>query len=90
MYVEEVVLFVWVTAIVFYIRDVIVVNVDQAFALVDFVASEYFNLNPFLELWRNSDFIVGRFLLSFSLEISFSLFYLIVSVSLPFSWVRQH
>ena len=27
------------------IRDVIVVFVDQAFALVDFVASGYFNLN---------------------------------------------
>ena len=35
----------------FNIRDVIVVDVDQALALVD-VAHEYFNSDPFLELLR--------------------------------------
>ena len=40
------------SAIVVSIRDVIVVDVDQAFALVDFAPSEYFNFDPFLELWR--------------------------------------
>ena len=41
-----------VPAIVLNIRYVIVVDVDQAVALVDFVASEYFNFNLFLESWR--------------------------------------
>ena len=40
------------TAILFNIRDVIVVDVDQALGLVDFVSREYFNFDPSLELWR--------------------------------------
>ena len=40
------------TAKVVNIRDIIVLHVDQAFALVDFVASDYFNFGHFLELWR--------------------------------------
>ena len=51
-HVWEVVLFLQFTATVFNIRDVIAVDVDQALALVHFVASEDFNSDPFLELWR--------------------------------------
>ena len=40
------------TAIGVNIGDVIVVDVDQAFALVDFVDSEYFNFDPFMVLWK--------------------------------------
>ena len=42
--------FILFAAIVVNIRDVIVVDVDQAFVLVDFVASEYLNFNPFVVL----------------------------------------
>ena len=33
-------------------RDFVDVDVDQAFSLVDFVASENFNFDPFWKLWR--------------------------------------
>ena len=39
-----------------------VVDVDKVVGLVDFVASDYFHFDPFLELWRAySDFIVKEF-----------------------------
>ena len=67
------------------IRDVIVVDKDQAFASVDFVASEYFNFNS-LELWR--------ILIYFSFEISMtnsdSFFDLMESGSVPISWVKLY
>ena len=52
LHIHEVALFLYFTAMVVNIRNVIVVNVDQAFALVDFVASEGFTFDPFLEFWR--------------------------------------
>ena len=39
------------TVILVYIRDVIVVDVDRAFGLIDFVSGKYFNFDPHLELW---------------------------------------
>ena len=50
LHIREVVLFLYFTAVVVNIRDIIVVDLDQAFALVDFVASEYFNFDPYLVL----------------------------------------
>ena len=35
-------------------------DVDQAFALVDFVAGEYLNFEPFIVLWKHTGFILGR------------------------------
>ena len=68
-------------------------DVDQALALVDFVASDYFHFDPFLELRRAySDVIVGRISLSFSFENSMinsdSLVDLMVAGLLPTVWVR--
>ena len=48
----EVVFSISFAVIVVNIRDVIVVHVDQAYALVDFVASEYLNFDPFLVLLK--------------------------------------
>ena len=42
LHIQEVVLFLQFTALVVYIRDIMVVNVDHAFALLDFVTSKYF------------------------------------------------
>ena len=50
MHIRVVILFLLFTATAFNIRDVIVVDVDQIFASVDFVASYYLNLDPFLVL----------------------------------------
>ena len=76
----------------FNIRDVIVTDVDQALSLVDFVASEYFISDPFMELWRTKRRYVGKFSLSFSFEISMtsldSLFDLMVAVLLQISWMK--
>ena len=44
------------TAKVVKIRDVIVLDVDQAFALVDFLASKYFNFDRFLIYWKTKWF----------------------------------
>ena len=40
------------TVILVYIRDIIVMDVDQAFGLIDFVSGDYFNFDPLMELWR--------------------------------------
>ena len=67
-------------------------DVDQALALVNFVTSNYFHFDPFLELWEPSNVIVGRILLSITFEISMinsvSLVDLMVARLLPISWVR--
>ena len=46
------VLFHQFAAIAFNTSDVKVVDVDQAFVLVYFVAREYFSLDPFVILWE--------------------------------------
>ena len=51
LHIQEVALFLKFTVIVVNIQDVIVVEVDQAFALVDSVASEYLNFGSLSELW---------------------------------------
>ena len=61
LHIREVVLFLYFTAIGINVRDIIVVDVDRAFALIDFVASEYFNIDPFLVLWKTKLFYCCRF-----------------------------
>ena len=64
-------------------------NVDQAFVLVDFIASKYFNFAPTWKCGEHGKFIVRRILLSFSFEISMttsdSLFDLKVASLIPIS-----
>ena len=52
MHIREVVRFLWFAAVVVSIRRVmiVIVDVEHAFALVDYVASEYFNIDPFVVL----------------------------------------
>ena len=50
MFIGKVVLFLWFAAVVVSKRDVMIVDVEKAFSLVDFVASEYFNIDPFVVL----------------------------------------
>ena len=67
-------------------------DVDQAMALVDFIAREYSNFYPFWNCGEQSDVIVGRFLLYFSFEISMansdSLFDFMVVGLLPIYWMK--
>ena len=52
LHIRKAVLFLKFAATFVNIWDVLVVDEDQAFILVDFVASEYFNFDPFLVLWK--------------------------------------
>ena len=57
LHIRDAVLFLQFAAIVVNIRDFIVVEVHQAFALVDFVASEYYNFDFFVFfLWKTQRF----------------------------------
>ena len=92
MYIKEFVLLLWFTAIVVNIRDAIVVVVDQAFALVILSQVNISTSNPSWNCGEHSDFILGRILLSFSLESSMinsdTLFDLMVESLLPFFWAK--
>ena len=53
LHIREVVLFLYIAAVVVNIMHVIIVVVEQAFALVDFVTRECFNIDPFVVLWNS-------------------------------------
>ena len=52
LHIREVVIFLYFTGIFVNIRDAVIVDVVQLFALVHFVASKDFKFDPRLVLWK--------------------------------------